>query len=223
MGYDYIIRVAVNYKDGTYNNALFYPAQQLFETYRQLKSGSDRDSFYVHLATDGHGGSCTPSCGFNDETTTNLFKFTSFFPEITFTFYNQNFDFTSMDIIVIKDKTIAENASFSLENKECLKQFEKYGLTFEENEAEEVYDEDEEDEDKDGDKDEENEEDEEDEEDNKRSIHEEFFTTDPRNIRIHNEISRLFYDEKFAMVGGLCFGPTLGKSMAQCLFGFKKL
>jgi hypothetical protein len=213
MGYDYIIRVAVNYKEGTYNNDLFYPAQQLFETYRQLKSDLDQDSFYIHLATDGHGGSLC--CGFSDEHITNLFKFTSFFPAVTFTFYNQNFDFTSMDIIVIKEKTIMENKSFSLEDKECLKQFEKYGLTLEENEAHEVYDEEDEDEDE-GDEDE-------DEEDNKRSTHEEFLPIDPRNIRIHNEISRLFYDEQFGMTGGLCFGPTFGKSMGQCLFGFKQL
>ena len=74
MGYDYIIRVAINYIDGTYDNDIFYHAQQLFEVYRRLKVDED---FYIHFATDGHGGSASMSCGFNAEHIKELFKFTS--------------------------------------------------------------------------------------------------------------------------------------------------
>ena len=227
MGYDYIIRVAINYKDGTYNNDFCYHAQDLFEVYRRLK-GDDED-FYIHFSTDGHGGSSSMSCGFNEEHIEVLFKFTSCFPEITFTFYNQNFDFTSMAILVIKDHQVIEQHGISLKNEEKIdpKELTKYGLSFIKNVSIDGEDEKEEEEEKEKEEEEEEDNDEQDEDkdekdDEKSLIHEEFRHSDPRNIQIHNEISRLFYDEKFAMVGGVCFGPTLGTSMGQWLFGFTK-
>jgi len=237
MGYDYIIRVAVNYKDGTYRHDLHYDAQQLFEVYRRLKFNGQ---FYIHFATDGHGGSSSMSCGVQDEHFEELFKFTSRFPDITFTFYVHYFDFTGIQILVVKDRQVVSNYDIDVEDEEQVdrEQLKKYGLEFVENVATEVRNVDE-DEDEDeaeggegGGEDDDEGDDEDDKDDEKETKSEAkgtehqpqkiFLTSDPRNIRIHNEISRIFYDERFALVGGLCFGPTLKVSIGQWLFGFPK-
>ena len=125
---------------GTYNNDACYDAQHIFEVYRRLKTDTEYD---MHFATDGHGGSGSMSCGFSDWSIEELFKFTEQLPEITFTFYNQNFDFTSMDIIVIKDHVILEQHSFDMEHeaKKGDTVFTKYGLSFVKNVTVEVEDE----------------------------------------------------------------------------------
>ena len=137
----------------------------------------------------------------------NLFLYTSQFPEITFTFYNQNFDFTTMQVIVVKNKEVIEEY-FECQEESFLND---YGLKYVKNVLSkvEVYE------------DQEDHEDHEDHEDNVKEI-EYYLYNDPRNIQIYNEISRIFYDEEQAMVGGLCFGPTLGQSMGKCSFGFQK-
>lgn len=203
MGYDYIIRVAINYKDGTYNNNIYYDCHKLAKTYRKLKR-EDKD-FYIHFATDGHGGSKSLSCGINKNHLEILFKFTSLFPETTFTFYTHYFDFEGVQILVVKDKTVINNHSIDLVDNDHtnLAKLEKYGLRFVENVKSKVTESDDDDD--------------EISEENERIV-EKFLQGDPRNIEINNEISCLFYDKEEAMVGGLCFGPTFGVDIGEWLF-----
>jgi hypothetical protein len=204
MGYDYIIRVAINYKDGSFHNNIYYDCHKLVKAYRKLKR-EDKD-FYIHFATDGHGGSRSLSCGIAGDHLKTLFKFTSLFPDIIFTFYTHYFDFEGVQILVVKNQTVINDNSINLDHNHIdLAELEKYGLLFVENVKSKIEEEGSDEEDNNSDN------------DNVRIV-EKYLYGDPRNIEINNEISCIFYNKKEGMVGGICFGPVFGMSVGEWLF-----
>jgi len=96
MGYDFMIRVAVN------NPEEFEQyATQVKHIYDQL---CHRPKF-PYIGKVGHTGSGGYGCGRNDDFIDELTLFTQKFPEYTFIFYYAYWDFTGLFIIQIKNKT----------------------------------------------------------------------------------------------------------------------
>jgi hypothetical protein len=175
MGYGYIIRVGVDSTDGL-------TKESLLKAYEKFLKNNKKNNIEFFFGCDGHGGSGWLSCGGLSNYRENLFKFTSEFPNTTFTFYNHMFDYASYDIVIIKNKKILHGNEFDLDDCECdpstiIDILGSYKIKYKCNN------------------------------DNYSTIQN---LCNPRNHIIKNEITPLFSDSKNKIIGGFCFNSVFG-------------